>query len=92
MTQQPQPNYCRYYRAPDYMITDIHLDFDLEAENTTVMVISTVVRQGKAGAPLPLNSEDLRLLSLRVMTIRNGRIIAWKPRDCSLSSCPPPLP
>ncbi|MGL9774263.1 MAG: aminopeptidase N [Sodalis sp. (in: enterobacteria)] len=66
MTQQPQAKYRDDYRAPDYTITDIHLDFDLEAENTTVTATSTVVRQGQAGAPLLLNGEDLRLLSLRV--------------------------
>lgn len=66
MTQQPQAKYRHDYRAPEYTIIDIHLDFDLEAENTTVTATSTVVRQGQAGAPLLLNDEDLRLLSLRV--------------------------
>lgn len=66
MTQQPQVKYRHEYRAPDYTITDIHLDFDLEAENTTVTATSIVVRQGQAGAPLRLNGEDLHLLSLRV--------------------------
>ncbi|MGP4123923.1 MAG: aminopeptidase N [Sodalis sp. (in: enterobacteria)] len=66
MTEQPKPKYRYDYRKPDYTITDIHLDFDLEAENTTVTATSTVIRQGQAGAPLLLNGEDLRLLSLRI--------------------------
>ncbi|WMQ73729.1 MAG: Aminopeptidase N [Sodalis sp.] len=66
MMQQPQTKYRHDYRAPDYTITHIHLDFDLEAEDTTVTATSTVVRQGLAGAPLLLNGENLRLLSLRV--------------------------
>ncbi|KYP97403.1 aminopeptidase N, partial [Sodalis-like endosymbiont of Proechinophthirus fluctus] len=66
MMQQPQAKYRHDYRVPEYTITDIHLDFDLKAENTTVTAVSTVVRQGRSGVPLLLNGEDLHLLSLRV--------------------------
>lgn len=66
MTQQPQAKYRHDYRAPDYTITDISLDVDLDADNTTITATSQVVRQGQAGAPLLLNGEDLKLLSLRV--------------------------
>lgn len=66
MLQQLQVKSRHDYRALDYTITDIYLDFDLEAENTIVTATSTVVRQGQASAPLLLNGENLYLLSLQV--------------------------
>lgn len=66
MTQQPQAKYRHDYRAPDYTITDISLEFDLNAETTTVTAVSKVVRHGQPGAPLLLNGEDLQLLVIRV--------------------------
>jgi aminopeptidase N len=32
MTQQPQAKYRHDYRAPDYLISDIDLTFDLDAK------------------------------------------------------------
>lgn len=46
MNQQPQIKYRHDYRAPDYTITDIALDFDLHAEKTRVKAVSQVVLQG----------------------------------------------
>ncbi|CND89339.1 aminopeptidase N [Yersinia nurmii] len=66
MTQQPQAKYRHDYRAPDYTITDIDLNFELDAQKTTVTAVSKVKRQGTAGAPLILNGEDLTLLSVSV--------------------------
>lgn len=66
MTQQPQAKYRHDYRAPDYTITDIDLDFDLDAESTRVTAVSNIKRQGDAGAVLALNGEDLTLLSVQV--------------------------
>ncbi|WP_413734453.1 aminopeptidase N [Sodalis sp. RH21] len=66
MTQQPLVKYRHDYRAPDYTITDISLEFDLDAETTTVTAVSKVVRRGQPGAPLLLNGEDLELLSLSI--------------------------
>lgn len=45
MTQQPQAKYRHDYQAPDYTITDLALDFDLDAEVTTVTAVSQVKRQ-----------------------------------------------
>ena len=36
MTQQPQAKYRHDYRAPDYLISDIDLTFDLDAAKTVV--------------------------------------------------------
>lgn len=66
MTQQPQAKYRHDYQAPDYTITDLALDFDLDAEVTTVTAVSKVKRQGAAQAPLILNGEDLTLKSISV--------------------------
>ncbi|MBG6241446.1 MAG: aminopeptidase N [Candidatus Symbiopectobacterium sp. Dall1.0] len=66
MNQQPQVKYRHDYRAPDYTISDIALDFVLDAQKTHVTAVSQVVRQGEAGAPLILDGEGLTLLSLTV--------------------------
>lgn len=66
MNQQPQVKYRHDYRAPDYTISDIALDFVLYAQKTHVTAVSQVVRQGEAGAPLKLDGEGLTLLSLTV--------------------------
>ncbi len=36
MTQQPQAKYRHDYRAPEYLISDIDLTFDLDAAKTVV--------------------------------------------------------
>ena len=46
MTQQPQAKYRHDYRAPDYLISDIDLTFDLDAEKTVVTAVSQAVRHG----------------------------------------------
>lgn len=66
MTQQPQAKYRHDYRAPDYTITDIDLDFELDAETTRVTAVSKIKRQGAADAPLVLNGEDLTLVSIEI--------------------------
>ena len=66
MTQQPQAKYRHDYRAPDYLISDIDLTFDLDAVKTVVTAESTVSRHGATAEPLRLNGEDLTLVSLHV--------------------------
>lgn len=70
MTQQmqtePQAKYRKDYRAPDYTITDVALDFDLSADDTVVTAISHLVRKGEHAQPLVLNGEGLTLVSVAV--------------------------
>ncbi|WP_315710456.1 aminopeptidase N [Brenneria uluponensis] len=66
MSQQPQVKHRHDYRAPDYTITDIALDFDLHPEKTRVIAVSQVVLQGKKGVPLTLDGEGLQLISVHV--------------------------
>lgn len=66
MTQLPQAKFRHDYRAPDYTITDIDLNFELDAQKTLVTAVSQIKRQGAEGAPLVLNGEDLTLISLKI--------------------------
>ncbi|MDH2897723.1 aminopeptidase N (plasmid) [Rahnella variigena] len=66
MTQLPQAKFRHDYRAPDYTITDIDLNFELDAQKTIVTAVSQIKRQGAEGAPLVLNGEDLTLISLKI--------------------------
>src|SRR5476649_515600 len=66
MTQLPQAKFRHDYRAPDYTITDIDLNFELDAQKTVVTAISQIKRLGAEGASLTLNGEDLQLVSLKI--------------------------
>lgn len=66
MTQQPQAKYRHDYRAPDYLISDIDLTFDLDATKTVVTAVSQVTRQSATAVPLRLDGEDLTLVSLHI--------------------------
>ena len=78
MTQQPQAKYRHDYRAPDYQITDIDLTFDLDAQKTVVTAVSQAVRHGASDAPLRLNGEDLKLVSVH---INDEPWTAWKEEE-----------
>ncbi|MBF1995577.1 aminopeptidase N [Serratia symbiotica] len=66
MTQQPQVQYRHNYRAPDYTITHIDLDFELDADITHVTAVSKIKRQGDTEAALVLDGEELTLVSIQV--------------------------
>lgn len=65
MTQQPQAKYRHDYRAPDYLISDIDLAFDLDAAKT-VVTAESVSRHAASDVPLRLDGEDLTLVSVHV--------------------------
>lgn len=81
MTQQmqtePQAKYRKDYRAPDYTITDVALDFDLSADDTVVTAVSHLVRQSEHAQPLVLNGEGLTLVSVAV----NGQPVTDYQKD-----------
>ncbi|GGF57196.1 aminopeptidase N [Alteromonas lipolytica] len=54
------------YRAPDFTITDIALDFTLDPAATRVVSELKVQRQGDACAPLELDGEHLQLLEVAI--------------------------
>lgn len=66
MTQQPQAKYRHDYRAPDYLISDIDLTFDLDAAKTVVTALSTVSRHSASATPLRLDGGELKLISVHV--------------------------
>lgn len=81
MTQQPQAKYRHDYRAPDYQITDIDLTFDLDAQKAVVTAVSQAVRHGASDAPLRLDGEDLKLVSVH---INDEPWTAWKEEEGAL--------
>ncbi|MEQ5320510.1 aminopeptidase N [Providencia rettgeri] len=72
MTQLRQAKYRQDYQAPDYTITEIDLDFNLDPVKTVVTAISKVKRLNSQSSTLELNGEDLSLASIEV----DGK--AWK--------------
>ncbi|MEQ2027561.1 aminopeptidase N [Xenorhabdus szentirmaii] len=66
MTQQRLVKHRLDYKTPDYTITDIALDFELEANKTTVTAISQVKRLANKITALVLDGENLTLKNLYV--------------------------
>ncbi len=54
------------YRPPDWLVPEIHLDFDLDAERTRVSAKLVVERNGSHGNAIVLNGDGLRALSVKV--------------------------
>lgn len=54
------------YRAPDWLVPDIALDFALDAERTIVTARLSVTRNGAHDRPLVLDGEGLELLFVSV--------------------------
>lgn len=82
MTQQRIAKYRKDYRAPDYTITDLHLDFILDKEKTQVTAISQCKRLETTATSLVLDGEDLTLKSIFVNDVawthykeENGKLI-----------------
>ena len=65
-TDEPRAIYLKDYRAPDFRIATIDLDFVLSPEGTRVAAKMKVQRTGDKSAPLVLSGEQLKLLSLRI--------------------------
>lgn len=65
-TDEPQAIHLNNYRAPDYKVSEIALDFVLEPLATRVGARMRVTRTGLEGAPLILNGEALKLISVAI--------------------------
>jgi aminopeptidase N len=65
-TEDPRAIHLADYKAPDFHITAVHLDFTLDPEATRVHATLTIERLGDVPdhAPLVLHGEDQKLLSL----------------------------
>src|SRR5580698_3760144 len=62
-TEEPRAIHLADYKAPDFHIQTVKLDFALEPEATRVTATTDIVRK-TAGAPLVLQGENLKLISL----------------------------
>ncbi|KXF80631.1 aminopeptidase N [Enterovibrio coralii] len=66
MAQQPQAKYRKDYKAPDFTITDIDLDFDLGATKTTVIAKSKVKQLTPGSDTLTLDGEGFILRRVEI--------------------------
>lgn len=66
MTQLRQAKYRQDYQAPDYTITEIDLDFNLDPVKTVVTAVSQVKRINPQSSTLELHGEDLSLVSIEI--------------------------
>ena len=64
-TEEPRAINLKDYRAPDYRIAALELDFALEPSATRVKATSKVTRVGSS-APLVLDGEHMKLLSVAI--------------------------
>jgi len=97
MTSAPQTKYRKDYTAPDYYIRHIDLDVDI-GEHTEVRALLHIERNPDrpAGAPLRLDGEGLKLLSLeldgapldesRYEIIDDGLTIMELPDQCRVAT------
>jgi aminopeptidase N len=65
-TDEPRAIHLKDYRAPDFQISKIDLDFVLEPDATRVAAKMQVKRTGDKAMPLALNGEQLKLAALRI--------------------------
>jgi aminopeptidase N len=64
-TEEPRAINLKDYRAPDYKISEIALDFHLDPDATRVTAKTRVSRSG-GDAPLVLSGEHMKLLSVAI--------------------------
>ena len=65
-TEEPRAIRLQDYRAPDFSVSEIALDFSLDPEATRVKATTQMARAGHGNAPLVLNGEHLKLVSLAI--------------------------
>ncbi len=68
-TEQPKMIYLKDYQAPDYLIDETHLTFELFEDHTLVHAQLVMRRNPEAGAGLPplvLDGQQLELLELKL--------------------------
>src|SRR5262249_41054790 len=64
-TEEPRAVHLADYQAPDFLIETVRLDFALDPEATRVTAKLEIVRK-RAGAPLKLDGENLKLIALKL--------------------------
>ncbi|HEV7959781.1 MAG TPA: aminopeptidase N [Rhizomicrobium sp.] len=64
-TEEPRAIHLADYKAPDFRIATVHLDFALDPHATRVTATLDIVRQTPQ-APLVLHGEELKLVSVKL--------------------------
>src|SRR6516165_4681816 len=88
-TEEPRAINLKDYRAPDYKISEISLTLVLDPDATRVTAKSKVAPNGTGAAPLVLNGEHMKLISVAI----DGRALAaseYKVDDETLTIAHPP--
>jgi aminopeptidase N len=65
-TEEPRAVRLQDYRAPDFHVSEIALNFVLDPETTKVTATTQIARNGKNSAPLVLNGEHMKLISVAI--------------------------
>src|SRR6202167_5195969 len=65
-TEEPRAVRLQDYRAPDFHVSEIALNFVLDPETTKVTATTQITRTAKNGAPLVLNGEHMKLVSVAI--------------------------
>ncbi|HVN02101.1 MAG TPA: aminopeptidase N [Caulobacteraceae bacterium] len=65
-TDTPQPIHLADYRAPDHLVDEIRLDFDLSPRATRVKAKLAVRRNGEHDRPMRFNGERLKPVSVAI--------------------------
>src|SRR5580658_312722 len=65
-TDTPQPIHLADYRAPDFLVDEVGLDFGLAPNATRVKARLAIRRNGEHARPLKFNGERLKLISLAI--------------------------
>ena len=65
-TDTPQPIHLADYRAPDFFVDEVSLDFDLAPKTTRVKARLAVRRNGDHDRALKFNGERLKLISAAI--------------------------
>jgi aminopeptidase N len=63
-TEEPRAVRLKDYSPPDYRVREIALDFSLDADTTRVTTLLQIERAGDDAAPLVLDGEELKLVSI----------------------------
>lgn len=84
---QPKAKYRKDYRKPDFTVTDIYLDFQLDPDYTVVTSTLSVKRQNPEATTLRLDGHSFELLGVKL----NGETFSQYQQDSeSLSLTLPP--
>ena len=69
--------YRKDYQTPDFTVTDIYLDFQLEPEKTVVVATSQYQRLNKESTTLRLDGHDFQFSSIKL----NGKLFSQYQQD-----------